>query len=770
MFRVCVPSARHLAAAFLIFSVLASAGCGSPEERAQRHYERGMELLKKQDYSHAAIEFKNALQLKGDMVPAWLALAQVDEHDQKWDELGKILRKVTELDKTNLDARVRLARLMLLSGNYEQALKIADEAEQIDKKNAGVHALKAVILFKLGETGTAVTEAQTALDLDPLNPEAIVVLAAYRLAHGDPDGALVMLDRDPDKHAKDLGIQLFKLKVLETKGDVDKIEPLLNQLIENFPQELGFRKLLVQFYLQQHRQDDAEKTMRAIADANPASSDAKLDVVRFLFAVKGPDVARQELVARIAAGGDVFPYQMALADLDYTQGRASESVALLDKLSKSADSDEHKRAAKIKLAEQQIGQKNYDAAELVVADILAKDQRNVSGLKLRATIRIAKGQVEPAIADLREAINEQPDSADLLRLLAIAYERSGSIELADEAFGKATKASNFAPAVGLEYAAFLQRRGKADRAEDLLVELASHSPKDVRVLSALAQVKLARQDWIGAQQVAESLGRANENKGVADQILGEALAGQKKYDLSIDVLQDAYNASPNAAQPMTALVRAFLRAKQPDKAESFLQSVLQANPSSAEAYILLGSVQLQKGEEAKALESFNAAIAKQPDEPAGYLALSEYYAGQKKYVDAMKALQAGLQKQPTNFALRLAAAGIEELQGNHEAAITGYDALLKEQPGSLVIMNNLASLLSDYRSDQASLDRAHSLAVSLTKTDVPQFKDTLGWIQYRQGDFKSAIDLLEEAQTGSTQPGVGSLPPRDELPGCGRTD
>ena len=89
---------------------------------------------------------------------------------------------------------------------------------------------------------------------------------------------------------------------------------------------------------------------------------------------------------------------------------------------------------------------------------------------------------------------------------------------------------------------------------------------------------------------------------------------------------------------------------------------------------------------------------------------------------------------------------MEELQGDYEAAIAGYEALLKEQPGSLVIMNNLASLLSDHRSDQASLDRALSLAVSLTKTQVPQFKDTLGWTQYRQGDFKSAIELLEEAQ------------------------
>ena len=153
MFRVCVPSTRHLAAAFLIFSVLASAGCSSPEERAQRHYERGMELLKKQDYAHAAVEFKNALQLKGDMLPAWLALAQVDEHEQKWDEVGKILRKVAELDKTNVDARLRLVRLMLLSGDYEQALKIANEAEQIDEKNAGVRCPKGSHLVQARRNG-----------------------------------------------------------------------------------------------------------------------------------------------------------------------------------------------------------------------------------------------------------------------------------------------------------------------------------------------------------------------------------------------------------------------------------------------------------------------------------------------------------------------------------------------------------------------------------------------------------------------------------------
>jgi len=33
----------------------------------------------------------------------------------------------------------------------------------------------------------------------------------------------------------------------------------------------------------------------------------------------------------------------------------------------------------------------------------------------------------------------------------------------------------------------------------------------------------------------------------------------------------------------------------------------------------------------------------------------------------------------------------------------------------------------------------------LRKSQVPQFKDTLGWLSYRQGDFNSAVLLLEQA-------------------------
>ena len=81
--------------------------------------------------------------------------------------------------------------------------------------------------------------------------------------------------------------------------------------------------------------------------------------------------------------------------------------------------------------------------------------------------------------------------------------------------------------------------------------------------------------------------------------------------------------------------------------------------------------------------------------------------------------------------------------------------LLKQQPGSLVIINNLASLLTDHRTDKASLERAQVLAASLRNSQVSQFKDTLGWINYRQGDAKAAVPLLEAAAAGL--PNVASV-------------
>jgi tetratricopeptide (TPR) repeat protein len=738
---VLVHASRHRALALCAFLLLA--GCGSAED----HYQRGMKLLEQKDYVKAGLEFRNAVKLKKDFVPAWRELSLIEERNQNWEATAGILRTIVQLDPSDLEMRLRLGRLMLLGNALDDALKLIDAAGDAVNRNAGALAFRAAVYLKLNDTAGAVREARAALELDPANVEAVIVLAAERLARGDSEGALLLLDRKEIADVKNIGIQVFKLVIFERTGDLKQAEALLHKLIEAYPQEPGLRRQLVKFYVEQKRPDDAEREIRALANARPNDSEAALDVARYINMVKGPAAARQELRARISAGGQVFPFQIALAELHFAEGNFNDAVQLLETIASNAGLRAQALAAQVKLAEMHLSRKKADAADGLLAKILKEDSRNISALKLRASIRMDRGELDAAVNDLRQALNDQPRSSELMMLLAVAYERGGKIELADKQFADATKVSNFDAGIGLGYVGFLQRRGSSARAEDVLTELAGRQPNDMRVLTALANVRLARQNWTGAQEIAETIRRISNDSTLPNQILAASLSGRSRHDESIGILQNAYAAAPNSLQPMVALVNTYVRADKTDRAVAFLQSVLQKNPANAEAHVLLGSTQLVRNAPDQALTSFKKAIDQQPKSEVGYTALANLHIRQSNHAEALKVVQTGLREQPESFSLRLALAGLFELKGDYDQAISEYEQLLKLQPGSLVVANNLASLLSDYRTDAASLERAYTIAAGLRKAQVPQFKDTLGWVHHQRGEHKAALPLLEEAAT-----------------------
>lgn len=742
------PSAKVLLVhGCLLLAALQFSACGSRQERAENYYKSGMSYLAKHDYAKARVELRNALQLKGDMVQAWRAMSQINEHDKNWAALAGSLRRIVELDPKDIASRTRLARLYLAGGAVDAALKVTNAAAEMQPKNAEVLALKAAVLFKLKDSDGATREAEQALEIDPGNADASVVLAAKSFIKNDFAGALKALAAVKADHENDLGVLLLKASIYNRMQKYDEVEALLRKLITLHPDQPIYRTQLVRFYIAHKQPDDAVKELRTVAEADPKNTAAELQLVKLLATVKGPDAARTELVTRINAGGSVFPYQIALARLDFSQGKIPDGVKLLEGLIKNSKVSDEVLTAKITLADMYLARKDVAAAEPLITEILATDNRNIEGLRLRAALRFGRGQYDDAIEDLRRALNDQPRSPQLLSSLAVAYERSGSIELASNAYLEATKASNYAASFGLNYVAFLQRRGLKAQAENVLVEIANHNPNNIAALSALAKVKLAHKDWVGAHAIADQIRRLGNKRDVliADQIQGAAFSGEKKYSDSLAALQNVYNAAPNSVQPMVAMVATYLRAQQPDKAEAFLQDALKANPNNAEALVLLGSVRVAEKKPEQAVGYFKAAIAKQPKSIVGYRALLDFYARGGKLDAAIETARAGLKEQPKSFALGLSLAGLLEAKHQYEPAIAQYEEMLKDQPGSMIIANNLASLLADHRTDKASLQKAASLAAVLNKSDVPQFKDTLGWVAYRQGDYRTAVRLLEDA-------------------------
>ena len=168
---------------------------GSPKDQAQNYYEHGVTLAKQHEYAKAAIELRNSLKLQNDKLEAWRALAEIDEATQHWDDLIRSLQSIVSLAPSDIEARIKLVKLLALGGRVYQALELINTDDEGDNQNAKIIGLKAAILYKLNDKRSALREAQKALAVDPSNTDALVVLAIERMASGDLKGALQILGR-----------------------------------------------------------------------------------------------------------------------------------------------------------------------------------------------------------------------------------------------------------------------------------------------------------------------------------------------------------------------------------------------------------------------------------------------------------------------------------------------------------------------------------------------------------------------------------------------
>lgn len=59
------------------------------------------------------------------------------------------------------------------------------------------------------------------------------------------------------------------------------------------------------------------------------------------------------------------------------------------------------------------------------------------------------------------------------------------------------------------------------------------------------------------------------------------------------------------------------------------------------------------------------------------------------------------------------------------------------------VQKNVKLLTSDYKTDDASLNRAKDIAGKLNSVNQPVIQDTTGWVYYKTGNYVDAVEILE---------------------------
>ena len=718
--------------------------CSTPEEKAEKYYQKGMALIDKEP-AKAKLEFQNALQIKKNMSKAMYGLGLVAEREGDWKGAFSLMREVAEQDPKNVNAIIKLGQIFLAAGKLDFALEKSTKALELDKNNVAALNLYAAIQLKQNNKKGALEYANLALALDKNNQDAFLVLANISLAENDSTQAIAYFDKALAGNEKNLTVQFLKTKALESLSKTEEADKTYQKMLQLFPENIFIKKTYAQFLMKTNRTDEAEQQLRAVAINSPDNLIAKLDVINFILASKGGAAGRTEMEAFVKKEPKNYELAFALGDLYRAQKDSAAEEKLLNQIVKEASGTPQGYKAQGLIAYKLMADGKNAAASQMLNEIIAADTSNSLALTLRANLAMQAKNYDAAISDLRTVVRDSPDSSNAAAMLATTYESAGSAELAEENYIKAFESSKLSAKYGVPYAQFLVRRKQPERAEKVLESMLSSHPNDVQALRALAQFKIAKGDYAGAQALADRVKNTDMQSPVTDEILGAISSNKNDLVGTISSLKRAHEKSPNDIRLINSIVNTYVQAGKTQEAIVFMQSVTKSSPKNAEAKLMLGQLYASAGMSQNAIQTFNNIIQIDPTMTVAYQRLALEQVTTQFKAEAEKTIEQGLKTAPNNFDLLITQASIYEASGKYDKAISVYEKLIVDRPDSELVANNLAFLLLDARTDKASFEHAYQLVSNAKTNQLPQFLDTLGWASYKLGKFDEAEAALTKA-------------------------
>jgi tetratricopeptide (TPR) repeat protein len=749
------PLAAASLAAFLFL-----AACDSAEERAEAHYDSAVTLLEAGDVDRAIVELRNVFQLNNLHIPARkLYAATMLERGNLRDALDSYTL-VSEQDPDDVDSRIALARIAADIGDWEVFELNVTRARDLAPERPDVGFLSEVLAFrqaavdndapKRAEAATRIAGFRDTLPGDLLLSRVLIEEAIFRQTYSS---ALEEIERALAANPGTRDLQRMRIALLAQLGDDAEVERRLAEMVAEDPADPENKEALIRWHIARGNPDKAEEILRADAHAADATTEARVAYLAFLRELRGDEAAREEATALIDKGQDVEVLRSLRAGLDFDAGRRAEAIAELEDIIATAEPGEIARQIKVSLARMLAANGDAVASRQRVEEVLAEDAGNVEALKLRAAALIDQDQPDEAIANLRLAMDQAPRDPQIMTLIAGAYLRAGNRELAGEMLSLAVEASNNDPDTSLRYAAFLIEDENYAVAEPVLIDALRLSPNNVPILVELGRVYLGLEDWARLEQVEGTLRRLDteETTAAAASLRVARLQAQDREDEALAELEALMQYQGSSAGAELEIVRTHLRNGDMAAAENFVERKLAEDPQDPLMRFLKASIYASSERAAEAEEIYAALLAENPDQETVWRTLYALQSREGRFAEARATLEAGLKVLPAAPNLKWALAGEYEREGEIDAAIAIYEDLYARNSDSIIVANNLASLISTHRTDEESIARAWNIARRLRGAERPEFQDTYGWIALRRGEIEEALAHLEPAARALSQ-------------------
>lgn len=697
----------------LIFTLALVAGlltsCSrDPNARKQKYFQSGQHYFEKGKYREAAIEFVNALKIDPNYAEAHYQLAESYLKLQKEPGALQELDRTVQLQPDHYRARIELANLLIAGHDPQEAQEQINFLLRARPSDPAVHSVFSSLLAAQGNIRGAIEEMQKTTALDPGRWESHLSLALLQIRDNESDAAEASLQR------------------------VIALNPTATQA----------RVLLGNYYQSAKRYRDAELQFKKAIDIDQKRPEPRAALVR-LYLTEGK-IAEAEGVARRAKAdlSDNKAGYAMLGNFYFTTGDLDKAVAEYGVLSQEHPQDLRVKKDYIQLLLQK---GRFTEAAKIDAEILKANPNDNDAMIYRSQIQISSGHVSDATVALQTVIKNDPGNSEAHYVLGIGFEKLGNLEKAE---GEWREALRFRPDfrdAQRALAALEMRKGDMnalDQTATQIINLQPASPEGyaLRALSNVNRKRFSEADV----DIRKAIEVAPQSAFGYVQ-LGNLKFAQKQFGDAGKAYQAALDRNQNSEDALRGLMSTYLAQRQVDQAIAAANAQIARSPNNSGFYDLLGTALFGNKKDLTGAEiAFEKSVELDKSNSDALLKLVQVQAAKGATDQAIATCHKALENNPSLLSFHILLGDLYQSKQDWNGATNAYQKALAIKPQDPLASNGLASVILQ---SGGNLNIALSLAQTARRAlpASPAVAETLGWIYYQNGAYRSAVISLQEA-------------------------
>ncbi|MDL2316440.1 tetratricopeptide repeat protein [Desulfovibrio sp. OttesenSCG-928-A18] len=731
-----------------IFLVIA---CTPMEEKRDAFMNTAQELEKTRSYAAARVEANKVLELDPAYTRAYILLGRMDYAEKNWQGAGRNFSKALDLlggasggagDPMLLEVLEYLCRVYIATNDIPKAEDYAERAAALNSSSPQVAVLRAGIMMRGKNFVAAIPLLEAAMAAQPDYEEAILGLASAYINTDNMPKAKELLAAKLAVLPDSAAIRNLLLNLAVRDKDYAAAEEHLRYLTAKHPDAESLIIQLADIYMASGKRQEVPELLTGFLEKHPDAEKIRLRLAENYIGLEQHDKAMQLLEA---APQPTTNLKLSRAGILYQLGRLADAEALLREVINDPAAGQAVIAAKYNLADVYLQQRRLRDAETLLTDMmrLYPDERRAQFL--RGRLRAAEGRFPEAIRDIEAVVKLAPNDLPAALSLVDVYNAAGLTVMAESTVKEIIEKQPAFLEAHMVLVTLHMEHGKNEEALAALEAARKAIPENLDLIVAQADVLTHLKRYDDAVKVLEEIVKIKEYSELALFRIAGVYAEAERHMKAVATFDRILELNPASSMAAEGRLRAQVAAKQADKALAFAEKRQAQRPDDPVAAMLTGEAALLAKNVAKAEKAFLRSLEINPAGEQPLTRLVQLYTATKRPEEAMKLCRRIAEKAPDSPGAYILLGIMHEQKNELGKAEEIYREILKKHPDQLVAANNLAQLLSSYKSSESRLEEAEALARKAIASKEPATMDTLGWILHLRGKNEEAQNYLGRA-------------------------